>query len=78
MSTIASIFCGIAVNEETDGMIVAECCYSCGSLGVVHFQEKDFIMHRCLRCLFLYYTCISSAGKTREERRNNNKEGRSS
>ena len=51
-----------------------DCCPNCGSLGVVHFEDKDDgdeILHRCLRCNSEFHGCTSSTSGTPAERLNN-------
>ena len=50
-----------------------DCCPTCGSLGVVHFEDKDDseLLHRCLRCNSEFHGCTSSSSLTPVERLNN-------
>ena len=43
-----------------------DCCPHCGSLGVLHFADKDDgkKFHRCLRCNGAFYGCTSSPSDT--------------
>lgn len=50
-----------------------DCCPNCGSLGTVHFEDKDDSekLHRCLRCNSEFHGCTSSTSVTLSERLNN-------
>jgi len=48
-----------------------DCCILCGSLGVVHFQDKNAgteYEHRCLKCDATWTGCSVSSSTSPEER----------
>lgn len=50
-----------------------DCCTTCGSLGTVHFEDRDDgkLLHRCLRCNSEFHGCTSSTSVTPSARLNN-------
>ena len=61
------------VNENPLHPDEFDCCPNCGSLGVVHFEDKDDseLLHRCLRCNSEFHGCTSSTSATPSARLNN-------
>ena len=61
------------VNENPLHPDEFDCCQNCGSLGVVHFEDKDDseLLHRCLRCNSEFHGCTSSTSATPSARLNN-------
>ena len=60
-----------SVVEDLDGIVTAECCPQCGSVGVVHFEDSNMLPdfpHRCLRCDWKWGGCTFSSGTTPLER----------
>ena len=65
----------IVEENPTDG-IARECCPLCGSVGVVHFEDRDTtpMQHRCLRCNGGWDGCMVSEDETLSERLSNSKQ----
>ena len=63
----------LIVNENPLHQEEFDCCTNCGSLGVVHFEDKDDseLLHRCLRCNSEFHGCTTSSSSTPAERLNN-------
>ena len=63
----------LRVNENPIHPEEFDCCPNCGSLGVVHFEDKDDskLLHRCLRCNSEFHGCTSSTSATPSARLNN-------
>tara|TARA_R110000824_G_scaffold317280_1_gene504495 strand:- start:97 stop:318 length:222 start_codon:yes stop_codon:yes gene_type:complete len=63
----------ISIEENPVNPEDFDCCPNCGSLGTVHFEDKDDsqLLHRCLRCNGEFYGCTSSISFTPAERLSN-------
>ena len=61
------------VNENPETPQDYDCCPICGSLGVIHFEDKDDSekFHRCMRCLSEFHGCHTSPTVTTMDRLNN-------
>ena len=59
----------LIVQLPDNKMARSEFCTTCGSIGVLHFEEEGSInFHRCLRCLAQFDDCAISAKTEARER----------
>jgi len=63
---------GLRVDENADNPEDYCCCPICGSLGVMHFEDKDegetSKPHVCIKCTANFIGCKVSLGRTPKDR----------